>query len=300
MFYKILDFISKVIHFVGPHSVDKLSSLIDSRRYLRNALPPYAANTQWRAYAGPPDTCTHAGRCKSYPSRGRYSAAIKPHRRPSPVQQPLEMTGVAKTEWNWRSLDVDAFATSLLLDHCKPLHQLSALLWRHSTSQKPRDSWRVQSPSTTDSVCGTCGIMCVSGRLQMNGYKSEIFLVWLTNKSAWDLTHVIGSDTIQSMNVVRDFGVWLDSHVATYHDMKVTRVWHYQLCRLRQTHRPLGQDVTARLVFALIASRLVYCKAAFAGLIQCMILTMMWVQNAAARLVFKLGPRDQRATYAIP
>jgi hypothetical protein len=35
----------------GPCSIDKLSNLAESRRYLRNALPPYSVNGLLKHYA---------------------------------------------------------------------------------------------------------------------------------------------------------------------------------------------------------------------------------------------------------
>ena len=54
----------------------------------------------------------------------------------------------------------------------------------------------------------------------------------------------------------------------------------------------MGHDVTVRLVLAMVMSRLDYCNAMFAGLPQCTISPLQRVQNAAARLVFQLGPRE--------
>ena len=60
----------------------------------------------------------------------------------------------------------------------------------------------------------------------------------------------------------------------------------------KQVRRVLGQDVTASLVSALVLSKLDYCNAVYAGLPKSSIAPLQRVQNAAARLVLKLGPRD--------
>jgi len=70
------------------------------------------------------------------------------------------------------------------------------------------------------------------------------------------------------------------------------RACFYQLRRLKQVRRVLGQDVTASLVSALVISKLDYCNAVYAGLPKSSIAPLQRVQNAAARLVLKLGPRD--------
>ena len=62
----------------------------------------------------------------------------------------------------------------------------------------------------------------------------------------------------------------------------------YHLRRLRSIRRSLGRDVTARLVSALVISRLDYCNSVLAHLPA----STLRVINAAARMVVDLRPRD--------
>jgi len=61
---------------------------------------------------------------------------------------------------------------------------------------------------------------------------------------------------------------------------------------LRSVRRQLGRDVSARLVSALVLSRLDYCNAVLAGLPAATLAPLQRVLNAAARLVLDLKPRD--------
>ena len=84
------------------------------------------------------------------------------------------------------------------------------------------------------------------------------------------------------------------------HVMKVAATCYYHLRRLRQIRRRVGREVTTQLVLALIISRLDYCNAALAGLLQTTIAPLQRVQNAAARLVFELGPRKHVTPLSSP
>jgi len=77
-----------------------------------------------------------------------------------------------------------------------------------------------------------------------------------------------------------------------HHVAKVRASCHYHLRRLRQIRRCVGNEVTIRLVLALVISRLDYCHSLLAGLPRSTLAPLQRVQNAAARLVFELDPRD--------
>jgi hypothetical protein len=139
---------------------------------------------------------------------------------------------------------------------------------------------------------------CASRRLQLNAAKTEI--AWFGSRT--NLRNIaenearclqIGADVIKPVDVVRDLGVLLDSELSMkQHVAKITIMCFFHLRRLRQVRRSLGPDVTQRLVSAFVLSRLDYCNAVLAGLPASTISPLQRVQNAAARLVFNLKPRD--------
>lgn len=65
----------------------------------------------------------------------------------------------------------------------------------------------------------------------------------------------------------------------------------HHIHRLKQVHRLLGldRDVTVKLVPVFILSRLDYCNAVLAGLSKFTISLLQRAQNAAARLVTRIG-----------
>ena len=138
---------------------------------------------------------------------------------------------------------------------------------------------------------------CSARRLQPNPSKTEV--MWFGTSASLaklrdtDVSLQIGADRIQPSTSVRDLGIWLDSELSMKLNIgKTVRACFYQLRRLKQVRRVLGQDVSASLVSALVFSKLDYCNAVYAGLPKSSIAPLQRVQNAAARLVLKLGPRD--------
>ena len=138
---------------------------------------------------------------------------------------------------------------------------------------------------------------CSSRRLQLNASKTE--LQWfgrranLRKLSSADLTLSIGDNVIKPVTIVRDLGVYLDAELTMkQHINRVVSSCFFQLRRLRQIRRSAGEEVTKRLVTALVLSRLDYCNAALAGLPESTIRPLQRVQDAAARLITNTKPSD--------
>jgi len=100
---------------------------------------------------------------------------------------------------------------------------------------------------------------------------------------------------VKPVTVVRDLGVWLDAGLSMRsHVSRVAQTcFSYHLRRIRAVRRQLGRDVTARLVTALVLSRLDYCNAMLAGLPASTVVPFQRVLHAAARTVMDLKPRDR-------
>jgi len=76
------------------------------------------------------------------------------------------------------------------------------------------------------------------------------------------------------------------------HVAKITAACFYDIRRLRQVRRRIGQEVPQQLVLALIMSKLDYCNSVLAGLPTSTLQPLQRVKNAAARLVFGLSRFD--------
>ena len=159
------------------------------------------------------------------------------------------------------------------------------------------DAIRGQLENCIDDVYDSCA----SRRLQINKEKTE--LIWfgtgcnLQKLSSSDITLTVGDSTIQPTECVRDLGVLLDSELNLQrHIAKVTSVGFYHLRRLKQLRTVLGENITKQLVCSLILSRIDYCNTVLAGLPANTIAPLQRLQNAAARIVFRLGPHDHIST----
>ena len=88
---------------------------------------------------------------------------------------------------------------------------------------------------------------------------------------------------------MRDLGVTFDSQLTMQrHVNKVASACFHHIRRLKQT----GPDVTATLVSAFVLGKLDYCNAVLAGLPKSTTAPLQRAQNAAARLIACLAPRD--------
>lgn len=108
-----------------------------------------------------------------------------------------------------------------------------------------------------------------------------------------DLSLHVKDDVIEPVPVVRDLGVFLDSELSLKkHVSKVASMCYFHLRRLKPIRRILGKQITISLVNAFVLSRLDYCNSVLAGLPKSTIAPLQRAQNAAARLICGLGPRD--------
>jgi len=141
---------------------------------------------------------------------------------------------------------------------------------------------------------------CAARRLQLQLNSDKTETIWIGSKAAinkltpQDRSLTASNDTtIDSADVVRDLGVFLDTELSMkQHIAKVAAAGFYHIRRLRQIRRRAGQAVTTRLVLAMITSRLDYCNSVLVGLPQHTLEPLQKVQNSAARLIFNLSRHD--------
>ena len=102
---------------------------------------------------------------------------------------------------------------------------------------------------------------CAAKRLQLNADKTEILwvdsAVNLRKLSAEELNIRVGQSVVKPVTTVRNLGVLIDAELSMRdHISRLAQTYFFYLRRLRSVRRQLGQDVTKRLVWALVLSRL--------------------------------------------
>ena len=108
-----------------------------------------------------------------------------------------------------------------------------------------------------------------------------------------DLSLRVGNDVITSVKTVRDLDVTSDSELTMQrHVNKVASACFYHIRRLKQIRRLIEPEVTATLMSAFVLSKLDYCNAILAGLPKSTVAPLQRAQNAAARLIGLVAPRD--------
>jgi len=139
---------------------------------------------------------------------------------------------------------------------------------------------------------------CGAERLQLNADKTE--LLWfgpvsqLRQLPSQNSAIHVNQCVVKPVTVVRYLGVWFHAELSMLSRVSwVTQTCFYHLRRIRAVRRQFGRDITARLVTALVLSRLDYCNAVQDGLPASTLALFQRVLHAAARTVLDLKPRDR-------
>ena len=134
-----------------------------------------------------------------------------------------------------------------------------------------------------------------SNRLQLNPDKTE-FMWCATSRRQHQLPSsalMFGSTAVKPVSSVRDLGIFIDSDlVMRTHVCRTVSSCFAALRQLRSIRRLVPVSVFTSLVVALVLCRLDYGNGTLVGLPAYLIRRLQSVQNAAARLVFRLRRSD--------
>ena len=131
--------------------------------------------------------------------------------------------------------------------------------------------------------------------LKLNTDKTEAIPISTSARAApfSNQSTVIGGLSIQFQSCVKYLGVKIDQSLTFQdHISSVCRAAFLELRRISSIRRYLSKDATAKLVSAMITSRLDYCNSILCGLPAGQISRLQHIQNSAARLVLLKKKRD--------
>ena len=137
-----------------------------------------------------------------------------------------------------------------------------------------------------------------ANKLKLNPDKTEFMVISSqrnSHKIVVDSLHV-GDTQVRRTNCVKNLGVLMDSSLCMKdHIARVCQTCYYYLRWIRRIRNMLDQDVTIRIIQALVLSRLDYCNSLLIGLPQCLIKKLQRVMNLAARIA-TMAPREVSIT----
>jgi hypothetical protein len=136
----------------------------------------------------------------------------------------------------------------------------------------------------------------LSNKLQMNEDKTEVLLVTPKRVAKSELLPEfmnINGTCVKFCHSLRNLGITLDSTLSLHqHVLNVCRGAFLELRRISSIRNFLTTDAVKTLVCSLVLSRIDYCNSLLAGVPQCHLKKIQYVQNAAARLIFRAPKSD--------
>ncbi|XP_053224964.1 uncharacterized protein LOC128403862 [Podarcis raffonei] len=159
--------------------------------------------------------------------------------------------------------------------------------------RRARDKEPVKAVKVLCECLEAAGGWMAANRLRLNPDKTEVLFLGDRRQAGVEDSLVLNWVTVSLKDQVCSLGVILDSQLSMEAQVKsVSRAVVYQLHLVRRLRPYLPADCLARVVHALVISRLDYCNALYVGLPLKVTRKLQLIQNAAARLVTGSGHRD--------
>ena len=132
--------------------------------------------------------------------------------------------------------------------------------------------------------------------LKLNDTKTEFLVIGNTSltKQLHDASSItLGDANISAVNHARNIGVIIDSHLdLVQHVSSVCRTCYLYIHNISKIRCYLNEDAAAKIVNALVTSRLDYANAILYGIPDYLLHRLQLVQNSAARLVLRRRRHD--------
>ena len=132
-----------------------------------------------------------------------------------------------------------------------------------------------------------------ANKLKLNSSKTELLQVTPLNKPPVDLSLTVNVSIIKCSDKVKDLGVLLDSKLAMVDNIQsVTRKSYCALANIGKIRRDLTRPSAETLVNACVTSVMDYANSTSLGVQQVHANSLQRLQNMAARIIWRCGPRD--------
>ena len=131
----------------------------------------------------------------------------------------------------------------------------------------------------------------LQNNLKLNDSKSEFLLIGTSQQiSKINIDCIkIGFSNVKPSDTARNVGVYFDTNLNMETQVQnVCKSTYYLLYNLRRIRKYFDQESMKLVVHALITSKLDYCNALLFGMPDTLISKLQRVQNACARLVYRL------------
>ena len=129
--------------------------------------------------------------------------------------------------------------------------------------------------------------------LKLNEEKTEV-IVFLSKSydtsGIDDFSLKIGDKVITSTSVVRNLGIYMDTHLSM--DQQVNNICKstmFHVRRVGQLSKYLDRPATEKLIHAVISSRLDYANSLLFGATTSQLSRLQAIQNTAARIVYRVS-----------
>ena len=137
-------------------------------------------------------------------------------------------------------------------------------------------------------------------QLKMNDGKTEFLMFGSKYQLNKCVTHQININgvSVQSVDVIRYLGAWMDKHLSHKHHVKVKcKAAVFNLIRIKRLRSYLTESMCNILVLSLVMSHIDYANSILMKLPDCVLGQMQRVQDMAAKIVMGKSKYDSSTQY---
>ena len=130
-------------------------------------------------------------------------------------------------------------------------------------------------------------------KLKFNSSKTELLQITPLNNPSADLSLTVNGNIIKCSDQVKDLGVLLDSKLTMVDNIQsVIRKAYCALANIRKTRRDLTRPAAETPINVCVTSVMDYANRTSLGVPQVHADSLQRLQNIAARIICRCGPRD--------